>query len=103
VAIDDVLRAFEDYGIVERGAGWRCHCPCHDDSTPSLDIDEGEAGRILIRCRAGCETGDVLAAVGLKWPDLFDGPGSRLGSRRPQGPIEMSRRSSQSRHLKIMA
>ena len=85
MAIDDVLRAFEDYGIVERGAGWRCHCPCHDDSTPSLDIDEGEAGRILIRCRAGCETADVLAAVGLRdGPTCSTAPGAGLVTDGPK-------------------
>jgi hypothetical protein len=45
-------------------------CPAHADRSPSLSIKyTGE--RILLRCFAGCETGDVLAAVGLAWADVM--------------------------------
>lgn len=46
-------------------------CPAHDDHKPSLSIGQGEDGRVLIHCHAGCSPADVLAAVGLRPADLF--------------------------------
>ena len=47
-----------------------CHCPAHDDRTPSLSIRAGEK-RLLFKCFAGCDTHDVLRALrGLR---LYDG------------------------------
>ena len=53
------------------GDGWTAKCPVHDDRDPSLRIREGNDGRALIKCHAGCQTNDVLAAIGLKPRDLF--------------------------------
>jgi hypothetical protein len=53
------------------GRGWLAKCPAHDDREPSLSIDEGADGRALLKCHAGCQTNDVLAAIGLKPRDLF--------------------------------
>lgn len=41
--------------------GW-ARCPCHDDHDPSLCIDDGKNGVVVI-CRAGCSQADVWAAV----------------------------------------
>ncbi|MGW5121982.1 hypothetical protein ACWEQ8_42185, partial [Streptomyces noursei] len=50
-------------------------CPVHDDESSSLAIDYSEAGRkTLVCCGSKCSTGDVLAAIGLRLPDLFDDP-----------------------------
>jgi hypothetical protein len=53
---------------------WIACCPAHDDRTPSLSIRELEDGRVLLHDFGGCETGDVLAAIGMQFSDLFDGP-----------------------------
>jgi hypothetical protein len=53
---------------------WQAKCPAHDDRSPSLSIKEGEAGRVLLRCWAGCELSAVLKAVGLTVASLFPGP-----------------------------
>jgi len=63
---------FEDFQ--RNGDGWKARCPVHDDSTPSLSISEGQDGRILLHCHAGCETSHVLRAVGLSFADLGPGP-----------------------------
>ena len=55
-------------------------CPAHDDTHPSMPITEAE-NRILIHCRAGCRTEDVLAALGLDYRDLFYDDG-RIKNRR---------------------
>ncbi len=67
------------------GAGqWMARCPSHDDSTPSLSISEGEGGKALVRCHAGCtqvEVIDALRGLGL-WP-RHDG---REAVRQRPGP-----------------
>lgn len=52
---------------------WQAKCPAHPDKSPSLAINEGRDGRVLVRCWAGCETGDILAALNLTMRDLFSG------------------------------
>lgn len=74
-------------GVRERGKGWRAHCPAHDDGRPSLDIDLGDDGRILLICRsAGCSAQAIVGAVGLTLGDLQppSGPHPPQGSPRPQ-------------------
>lgn len=60
-----------------RGKEWRARCPSPNhgadgsDRTPSLSVAEGEDGRVLIHCHAGCSLAQVLEAVGLKMADLY--------------------------------
>lgn len=62
-------------GVKQTGPGrWICRCPAHEDKSPSLSIRETAEGRVLLHCFAGCETSDVLAALGLEFGDLFDKP-----------------------------
>ncbi|MGO8906631.1 MAG: hypothetical protein ACLQMH_13550 [Solirubrobacteraceae bacterium] len=51
-------------------------CPAHEDRNASLSVGVGRDGRALVHCHAGCDTLDVLDALGLSWGDLFpdDGP-----------------------------
>ena len=59
-------------GVRQVGAGrWIAKCPGHDDSHPSLSIRELDDGRVLVHDFAGCAIGEVLAAVGLTFDDLF--------------------------------
>ena len=46
-------------------------CPGHDDRSPSLSIRECDDGRVLLHCFAGCDTEDVLAAIGLTFADVM--------------------------------
>jgi DNA primase len=62
-------------------ASWSAKCPAHDDHSPSLSISEGDDGRALVKCHAGCATGDVCAALGLSESDLFV-PTERLTTER---------------------
>ena len=60
-------------GYTVRGSGpWTAECPAHEDRSPSLSVTQAD-GRVLIHCHAGCTASDVLAALHLRWPDLFDG------------------------------
>ena len=50
---------------------WVAKCPSHQDRHPSLAISEGKRG-VLVKCMsAGCDTRDILAAMGLTYSDLF--------------------------------
>ena len=50
---------------------WLAKCPAHADKRPSLGIREIDSDRVLVKCWAGCLTGDVLAAVGLTFESLY--------------------------------
>jgi hypothetical protein len=45
------------------GRGFVCCCPAHEDRTPSLSIRDGDDGRVLWRCHAGCSQDAVRAAL----------------------------------------
>jgi putative DNA primase/helicase len=45
------------------GSQWKARCPAHDDRTPSLSICEGDDGKVLVHCHAGCEQKQVIAAL----------------------------------------
>jgi putative DNA primase/helicase len=45
------------------GKGWTARCPAHDDHDPSLSIVDGEDGKVLVRCHAGCAQAEVIAAL----------------------------------------
>ena len=53
---------------------WMARCPAHQDKTPSLSIREVGDGLVLLKCFSECDTEDVLAAVGMKFADLFPEP-----------------------------
>jgi putative DNA primase/helicase len=38
-------------------------CPAHQDRKPSLSISSGKDGKVLVRCHAGCEQRDLIAAL----------------------------------------
>lgn len=57
-------------GVSRTAEGIRARCPAHEDSSPSLMVKEGFAGKLLIKCHAGCDTADVLKAMDLTWADV---------------------------------
>lgn len=54
----------------ETGDGVLVHCPAHKDSQASLRVTVSDKGKVLVRCRAGCDTPDVMKAAGLTMRDL---------------------------------
>jgi len=61
--------------------GYMARCPVHDDKNPSLSITEGDDGRVLLKCFAGCSTEEIVKALGLTMADLFP-PGSKPQKQR---------------------
>jgi P4 family phage/plasmid primase-like protien len=69
----DRLRA-DGRTVRETRAGQaQAHCPAHEDAQASLSLTKIKQ-QALMYCHAGCETKDVLAALGWKMRDLFDNP-----------------------------
>lgn len=73
----DTLEA-RDARPKRNGRGWLARCPAHDDSRPSLSVTEGDDGRVLLHCHAGCDSEAVIAAISMEARDLFpSGNGSK--------------------------
>lgn len=74
VRVQQLLDALSQAGCKVHSLGtgrWQAQCPAHEDRTPSMSISQNRAGEIGIKCHAGCETGDILKQLGLKWGVLF--------------------------------
>jgi len=83
MAIDSLLSDLD--GVRETGhKKYVARCPAHEDRSPSLAIKDCGDGRVLIHCFAGCETEDVLSAVGLTFADLMPERINGQHSFRPQ-------------------
>ena len=72
-------------GLERPGDGASLRCPAHDDRNASLSATLAYDGKVLLRCHAGCATGDAVAALGLSWGNLFPaGSRGRTGQRAAQ-------------------
>lgn len=67
--IERILSALPD--VRKNGSGWSARCPAHDDQRASLSISEGEDGRVLLHCHAGCAPETLCNALGFNLSDLF--------------------------------
>jgi len=80
MSIDDFLGRLQ--GVTDDGkGGWMACCPAHDDHNPSMHVNVGADGRILVKCYAGCTTADICAALGLKVKDLMPERPGRAGAK----------------------
>jgi putative DNA primase/helicase len=61
------------------GGQYEAICPAHEDRKASLSITEGDDGRILLKCFAGCEAESIVTALGLSMADLFPDRDFRSG------------------------
>lgn len=68
MTLSDLLARFSD--VEEDTDGYLATCPAHDDTRASLRVTVSEAGKVLVRCRAMCETPAVMSAIGLTMRDL---------------------------------
>lgn len=58
-------------GARKQGEQWMARCPAHDDRNPSLSIKQGDDGRALLYCHAGCATAAIVSALNLEERELF--------------------------------
>ena len=82
-APNPVERVLERLERVKRsGSGWAAQCPAHEDRHASLSIAEGDDGRVLLHCHAGCDLSQILESLDLEARDLFaDGGGGGIPPR----------------------
>jgi hypothetical protein len=84
----DALRANQRKVLVTRpGQQAKASCPGpthkNDDRDPSLSItNKPEKRLVAVNCKTGCETGELLAVIGLTLNDLYDEPKQPNGSLR---------------------
>ncbi len=53
------------------GKNYSARCPAHDDHNPSLSLSEGEDGKLLMHCHAGCKVENICDALEITTRDLF--------------------------------
>ncbi len=80
------------------GSGYSACCPAHDDRKPSLSINDGEDGRVLVKCFAGCSQEAVIDA--LKRLGLW-GTSAHLSASRPNLAPSVSERRNTERAERI--
>lgn len=74
-SLDRFVAALANVGVrfTSRGDHVQSECPVHSDSHPSLSGDyQPHDGQVLFNCLAGCDREDVLVALDLTWPMLYD-------------------------------
>lgn len=69
MTLDEFLEKLEN--VKTAGNGFVAICPGHEDRETSLGVTEGDDGRVLVQCYAGCETKHVVESMGLRLADLF--------------------------------
>ncbi len=58
----DIVKALGGKWDKCRGYGF-ARCPCHSDRTPSLKIQDGPGGDVILHCFAGCDWKDIKDAL----------------------------------------
>lgn len=70
IEVKDFLSRFDSVKS-SGGNKYQAICPCHNDHEASLTITISSK-KILLHCHAGCETKDIVNAIGVDYKDLFD-------------------------------
>ena len=66
---EDFISRFEKKMKTTRG--YMVRCPAHEDGKSSLSVGRARDGGVLLKCFAGCQPKDIVAALGLEMKDLF--------------------------------
>jgi hypothetical protein len=67
--VEKVLNRLDN--VKEGSSGWSAGCPAHDDNVNSLSVSEGNDGRVLLYCHAGCTVAQIAASLRISMRDLF--------------------------------
>ncbi|WP_229868265.1 phage/plasmid primase, P4 family, partial [Streptomyces chryseus] len=74
-------------GVTEDHDGYLALCPAHNDREhPSLKLTLKEGGKLLLVCRTGCKTDDILKAASLPASALFDVDGTGMRTISAKAP-----------------
>lgn len=75
-ALNTLLSRLEKVQSMGNGR-YKALCPAHDDNSPSLAI-KNDDDKLLLHCFSGCDTADVLNAIGLTFCDIM--PNKSVGN-----------------------
>lgn len=75
-ALNTLLSRLEKVQSIGNGR-YKALCPAHDDNSPSLAI-KNDDDKLLLHCFSGCDTADVLNAIGLTFCDIM--PNKSVGN-----------------------
>ena len=68
--------------------GFKAICPAHEDDSPSLSVSEDADNVVGLKCFAGCELDDIVAALDLEakdlWPDTIGPTRARRFNSSPK-------------------
>jgi hypothetical protein len=71
--VSAVTKLLTKFATVKKtSSGWSARCPAHEDGQASLSIAEGDDGRVLLKCHAGCDYKKIVSALGLEERELFN-------------------------------
>lgn len=62
--------------------GSSAKCPAHEDKSASLSINEGDDGKVLLHCHAGCTPAEVCDAAGIKLAQLMGSGDARAAQTK---------------------
>ncbi len=78
-AVERLVDALAPHYVKPLRDGYRAKCPAHDGQSRNSLAVRGIEGQALLHCFGGCDTADVVTALGMTMSDLFDEP--RVGAR----------------------
>jgi putative DNA primase/helicase len=81
-------------GAHPSAAWWRCRCPVHASSGPTLALRDGDRG-LVVHCHAGCNRAEILAELGRR--DLLNANAGDT-TKPPDPAAERRRRESDAVH-----
>jgi putative DNA primase/helicase len=95
-------------GVDAEGDGYLTICPAHEDTKPSLRVAYNpDAKTLMVKCRAGCDTSAVLAAMDLRMPDLFKVEPGDVDDLRLTGaeetPVSIGHRAALAQYVRTSA
>lgn len=68
--IEQIVERLRKVRKLKNGHYQAC-CPAHQDKSPSLTIQEGNGGVILLYCFAGCTVRSICDAIAIELSDLW--------------------------------
>jgi putative DNA primase/helicase len=77
-ALHKIQHALFEHGSKYSGNGDDWTCPSHHDTSASLGVSKSTRSKnagALVTCSAGCDTRDVMSALGMSMKDLYDNAG----------------------------
>jgi 5S rRNA maturation endonuclease (ribonuclease M5) len=74
--LSDVLPLLKN--VRQTSSGYTSRCPSHDDNKNSLSVKEGDRGKMIFHCFAGCSYQDIAAALNLSTNGNGQNPAKRI-------------------------